>query len=172
MRQGGRRRITRRGSLALLAGAGLLLVGCAEDDDPGQTPAPDLPVSPTVEATPTLPPEASLGPVIWSTSLSEEGEPDVVVETLTRDAPVIYASVEGTNLDQGETVTATWTLDGQPIEGIDSAVTIEEDAERGWVTFSLPWEGEAMWPVGQLGVTITASTGATSTGQIQIVSNQ
>ena len=155
----------------MLAGVGLLFAGCT-DDDQRQTPLPDSTLPPTMEATPTLPPQAGLGPVTWSTSVTGQGEPEAVVETLPRDAPVIYAAVEGTNLDQGETVNATWSLDGQPIEGIDDTVTIEEDAERGWVTFSLTWEGEALWPVGQLGVTITASTGAMTTGQIQIVSNQ
>ena len=70
----------------------------------------------------------------------------------------------------GERLTATWSLDGVAIDGINATVTIDEASGQGWVSFSLMWEGEALWPVGVLGVTISAESGATASGEIQIES--
>lgn len=70
----------------------------------------------------------------------------------------------------GETLTANWALDGVAIDAVDSTVTLDGTSESGWVSFSLAWEGETLWPVGTLEITITARSGATVTGAVEIES--
>jgi hypothetical protein len=83
---------------------------------------------------------------------------------------MIHAIVEVESVPAGEQLTATWSIDGTPVDAIATTATIDTATASGTVSFALAWEGEAFWPVGTLGVTITASSGATTAGEIQIVS--
>jgi len=152
--------------IAMPAMLSVLLIGCSVGG--GSSSSPDTTPQPTVEPTPT--PVAQLGSVIWTTSLAPNGEPVEDLDAFSREALTIHAAVPVETVQAGETLTATWALDGVPIDAIDSTVTIEEVSEMGWVSFSIAWEGETLWPVGILEVTITASSGATTTGVIQIES--
>ena len=110
----------------------------------------------------------SLGSVVWTSTIDDEGAPGEALEVLQRDAEVVYAAVEAADIPAGTTVTATWTMSDQPIEGKDATVTIADAAASGWLSFSLAWNGETRWPSGTLGVTITSSTGATAKGSLPI----
>ncbi len=152
--------------IAMLAILPVLLIGCSVGG--GSSSSPDATPQPTVAPTPT--PVAQLGSVIWTTSLAPNGEPVEDIDAFPRDAVTIHAAVSVDTVQAGETLTATWALDGVAIDAIDSTVTIDEASEMGWVSFSLAWEGETLWPVGVLEVAITAGSGATTTGEIQIES--
>lgn len=145
----------------------LVLAGCSGGDGGGAN-TPEATSVPT--AAPTATPQPSLGEVIWTSSLAPDGSPGDRLERLPRTAAVIHAVLQADAFPAGATVTAAWTIDGQSIDGAGTTVTIEEATASGWVAFSLTWTGEALWPFGTLGVTVTASTGASAEGTIAIVS--
>ncbi len=153
----------------MLATLSILLIGCSVGGGSSSSgPDADATPLPTVQPTPT--PAVQLGPVTWSTTLAQDGEPVENLDAFPRDTAVIHAAVPIEAVQAGETLTAVWFLDGVAIDGIASTVTIDEASDQGWVSFSLTWEGEAFWPVGMLEVTITADSGATTGGAIQIES--
>ncbi len=144
-----------------------VLSGCSVGGGSSDTSADATPV-PTVAPSPT--PVAQLGPVVWTTTLDQNGEPAEDLSTFPRDAESIYAVVPVEAVSAGETMTASWALDGDVIDAIGSTATIDGASASGWVSFSLVWEGETLWPVGTLEITISASSGAVVTGAIQIES--
>jgi hypothetical protein len=147
----------------------LLLFGCSGGgggDDPTPVPTP----MPTSEPTATPTPSTQLGAVVWSTSLDADGAPTEELTAMPRDTDVIYAVVRVDTATAGDALDAVWALDEVPIDAIASSVTIDEAAAAGWVSFSLTWEGESLWPLGTLAVTITATSGASTSGTIQIQS--
>jgi hypothetical protein len=145
----------------------ILVAGCGGNDDPEETPPAATPL-PT--ATPTEVPAFALGDVVWALEVGEDGAPVEPVTAFPRDAAQIFALVDARNIPEGETLSAVWTLDDVPVDGADASVTIDEATASGWVSYSLTWNGEALWPVGTLGITITSNSGATATGTIQIES--
>lgn len=148
----------------------LLLVGCGGSDgdpEPTATPLATPPATPIPTAVPTL----AIGEVTWTLSVTSAGEPGEAVTQFPRSADVIYALVSIEHAHPGSEFSATWTVDGLPVEGVSDTVVIENGAVSGWVSFSLTWNGEALWPVGELGVTISADTGEASSGAILITSN-
>jgi len=161
-----RRRHSPVGWVALLALVSTLLVGCSiGGSSEGE---PEVTVAPTIE--PTAEPVTRFGEVTWATAVEDTGAPAEDLEAFPRDTETIHAVVPVENAPAGETITARWSMDGVTIDAIDATVTIDEATQAGWVTFALTWEGDALWPVGTLGVDITAASGATVRGEIQIES--
>lgn len=154
-------------NMAMLATLSVLLIGCSMGGE-SSSPSPDATPLPTAQPTPT--PAAQLGTVTWTTALAEDGEPVEDLHAFPRDTAVVHAVVQIEAVPAGERLTATWSLDGVAIDGINATVTIDEASGQGWVSFSLTWEGEALWPIGVLGVTISAESGAATSGEIQIES--
>lgn len=140
------------------------LAGCAgQDDEPSTSTATVVPA--TEEASVTT----ELGPVVWASEIDPvTSAPVDRREAFSRDEKTIHALVETGPLAAGTTLTAAWTFNGQPIEGIDVTVTADEARGPGWAEFRLEWNGAALWPVGTLTVRITASTGESTEGSIEI----
>ncbi len=153
--------------MAMVAVLAILLAGCSVGGVSSDSSLDATPV-PTLQPTPT--PVARLGAVIWTTALDETGGPTENLASIRRDAAAIYAVVPVESVTAGETLTAQWSIDGTPIDAIGSTVTIDEASESGWGSFALTWEGETLWPVGTLGIAISASSGVTATGEVQIES--
>lgn len=156
---------SRFGLLVILLGS-LLLVACGSDDEASVTPE----APPTEEASPTAEPATTeFGQVIWAEQIDEEtGEPIAVVDAFTTQSTHIYAVLEATDLSADTTFSATWTINGQSIEGSEMEITTEGDMPHAWLTFSFTRDGEALFPTGQLGVTITSSDGTMREGSIEI----
>lgn len=154
-------------AMVLIGLLAVMLSGCSVGGGSSDTSADATPV-PTVAPSPT--PVAQLSPVVWTTTLDQNGEPAEELTAFPRNAESIYAVVPVEAVSAGETLTASWALDGEAIDAIGSTVTIDEASASGWVSFSLVWEGETLWPVGTLEITISASSGAVVTGAIQIES--
>lgn len=152
------------GWLGVLAMISTLLIGCsvggASDDEPEPTPMPTV--------APTAVPETRLGEVTWTTTVEETGEAAEDLEAFARDTETIHAVVPVENVPAGETLTAQWSIDGVAIDAIDTTVTVDEATSAGWVSFALTWSGDALWPVGTLGINIAAASGAAASGDIQI----
>lgn len=154
-----RHALVARAALVLLC---LVLSGCGGREEGPSTS--------TVVSTPTdVAATTDLGAVVWASEIDPvTSEPIERRETFSRDEQDIYAVVETGPLAAGTTLTAAWAFNSQPIEGID--VTLSADAARsaGWVEFRLEWTGVALWPVGTLEVEITASTGESIRGMVEI----
>ncbi len=154
-------------AISLAIAIAVLVAGCSGGGDDADT-TPEATPMPTAQPTPT--PEMQLGEVTWSTAIDETGAPTEELTNFPRDTEVIYAVVNVTSVISGETLTASWSLDDVPIDAIGSTVTIDASTGAGWASFALTWEGEALWPVGTLQVTISGSSGASTTGTIEIAS--
>ncbi len=161
-------RVLAWGRLASVVLVALLVAGCSSGggDEPEPTAEPTVEPSPTVEPTPAM----SMGDVQWAIELDDAGAPVEPVTQVSRSIQVIYATAELRAVQPGARYTAEWTINGKPIEGKSETVEVTDGAASGWISFSLTWTGEALWPVGALGVTITADSGEFTTGTVQIVS--
>lgn len=149
---------------AWLAPLCLALAGCATGDERVEAPSGTVVATSAEQAAPT-----ELGEVVWASDVDPDtSEPVGQRETFARDDDVIYAVVRTGPLAAGTTLTATWTFNGQSVEGIEVAVTADEARGAGWVEFHLEWNGATLWPVGTLAITITASTGESTEGAVEI----
>lgn len=152
-----------------LAAVMLLLVACGGGgDDPEPTATP--PATPAATPMPTEEPSLAIGAVTWTLSVADSGAPGEALTQFPRSADTIHAVAAIEHANPGTEFTAAWTMDGLPVDGAGTTVVIDDGAASGWVSFSLTWNGEALWPVGELGITITAATGETSSGTVQITS--
>ena len=159
-----RRRGAGLARVLLVLVVGVVLGACEGN---GATDA-TTPPTPIPTATVVLPP-LELGPVVWTTGIeAATGEPVDRVDSFPRDAVTIYAAVEARNLPAGSSLTATWGINGQPVEALSTTVTIEQARRAGWVEFRLEWAGETRWPVGTLTIRISANTGETVEGTVRI----
>ena len=145
----------------------LVLVACGGGNADS---SPDADEDPTAAASPTAPaPEMTIGTITWSESADEAtGEPAGPVETFTPQSRAIIATIEVTNVPAGTEFTANWTLNDQPIQVNNMQVRADSDLDHAWVSFQFTREEGEIYPTGQLGVVITASTGELREGSIAI----
>lgn len=147
----------------------LLLVACGGGDaDPNPDSGADStppPASPTAEPEPEL----TMENVVWTEAVEEDtGAPVQIVENFTTQSPAIIAAVEVTNVPEGTTFTATWTINDQPIEGSEMQIESDGDLPHAWVAFSFTRDDDKHYPIGQLSVIITSSDGAMQESSIEI----
>lgn len=161
----GRRRAGTRGATVLLC---LVLVAgasaCSGDDSEGQSPTEEPP-SPTAAPAPAT----ELGEIVWAGAVDPASSAPVDRrDAFPRDATVIHAVVRTGPLAADTSLTARWSFNGQPIEGADATVTATGPRDAGWFEFHLEWTGSGLWPVGTLGIDVTASTGESITSEVTI----
>src|SRR5680860_1715930 len=99
-----------------------VLASCVAGDGDGETPTV---ATPTTATEPLPAPSTQLGVVTWTTGIDESGAPVDSLEEFSRYDTEVYAAVEVENASAGDTLTATWSLDGAPIDAIGSTVTID-----------------------------------------------
>lgn len=148
--------------LVALAIVSLLLVSCqgGANTDPTATP-------PVVSEPPEQP--VRFEPVVWTTGIDPgTGEPIDRVEAFPRDTVTIYAAVEVINLPDGATLSATWEINGRPVEGLQARIAVDRAQPAGRAEFHLDWNGRTLWPVGTLRIVITSSTGQSIEGSVWI----
>lgn len=158
-------RSTWRAIFILFAVLALILMGCGGANDPELDPTAEPPTA-TSQPTPGL----QMGQVLFTQTIAADGAAVDPSPEIPRSATSIYAVVEVANVQPGSSFSATWTMDGTAIPELDGQTTLETGASSGQIAFHLIWEGAALWPVGTLGVTITASSGEMVSGDVQIVS--
>ena len=143
----------------------LLLISCGGDD-----PRPEANSASTPVASPTAAMvEMTLGDIIWSEAVDDvSGAPNAPVTVFTPQSPVIIASIEATSIPAGTEFTATWMLNDTPIAGGEMHVQADGDVDHAWIAFRFTREDGKSYPVGQLSVVITASTGVLREGAIAI----
>ena len=152
-------------NVAIFVVLAVILMGCG-GNDPASTPASEPPT-----ATPQPTPGVQMGPVLFTLEITPDGAAVDPSPTIPRSATSIYAVVDVANVQPGGSFLATWTIDGTAIPELDSKATLEDGASSGQIAFHLTWDGAALWPVGVLGVEITASSGETISGAVEIVSS-
>ncbi|HYJ13292.1 MAG TPA: hypothetical protein VEW66_06855 [Thermomicrobiales bacterium] len=143
----------------------LVLMGCGSADNPDSVPT----VGPAT-ATPQPTPSLQMGQVLFAESIGPDGAAVDPAPQIPRSTTSIYAVVEVANVQPGSSFSAAWTMDGTAIPELDSQTSLEAGASKGQIAFHLNWDGAALWPVGTLGVTITADSGETVSGEVLIVS--
>ena len=173
----GRARAARRGRSGWLVLGPLLLVvlgGCGEEESGQDAASPTA--SPPTSALATIPdvgttPTASvqLGEVVWAERIDPTtGEPRATVDAFPAETETVYALAPVRGAPAGSVVSATWALNGTPIEGSTQEVRIADDVAGGWVAFQLRWTGEGAWPPGVLSVSLTANGRPASDGSVQL----
>lgn len=136
----------------------LVLVACGGDPGPTEPPAEGTP--PPAPSTPASAPEMAIQEIVWAETVNpDSGEPTDIVSSFTTVSPAIIAVIEVSDVPQGTEFTATWTINDQPIEGLEMHTTTQGDLAHAWVTFSYVRDEGQLFPVGQVGVVITSSDG-------------
>jgi hypothetical protein len=65
-------------------------------------------------------------------------------------------------------VTASWALNGTPIEGSTQVVRFDQTVTGGWIEFHLTWTGEGHWPRGTLSVALMANGHSAGGGSVPV----
>ena len=132
---------------------------------PAREPAATVPeAEPIPEPEPTPEPTVAaftVDDVVWTSGVDEaSGEPLDEVDVYTTVSPAIVAVVPAANVPAGTEFTATWTIDGIEVPEATMSVTVDEDMRVAWVAFELARDEGRYFPLGELEVTVTTSTGA------------
>ncbi len=140
---------------------GVLVVAsaCGSDAGPVETPTP----------TPGLPDRMQVERLVWTSAVDEAtGEPIDEVAAYTTTSPAIVAVVEASNVPAGTTFTASWTIDGQQVPEAEMRTTVDDDMTTAYVAFQFLRQEDRLFPLGELDVTVTTSTGETISGAVEI----
>jgi hypothetical protein len=136
--------------------SGLLLVmtGCGGIGADVE-PTPDTP-------TPTAEPQAllELVDITWTSAVDRvTGEPAGEEEAFTTVSPAIVVVVQATNVPSGTEFIAEWTIDGLDVPDATMRVMVEQDMSTAWVSFEFIRDEGRYFPLGELAVTVTTSSG-------------
>jgi hypothetical protein len=150
--------------LSALLGVLLLATACSGDD-----------ASPTVQddgATilePGLDAPMAIAGLTWTSAVSDDtGEPVDSVESFTTISPSVIAVVEATDVPAGTQFTATWSIDGIDVPEATMDVTVEQDMTEAWIAFEFIRDEGRYFPLGELEVVVTASTGESIDATVDI----
>ena len=141
----------------LTAVLGVLLFATAcgsESDAPGPQDGEGGAAAPALEE-----PMAITG-LTWTSAVSNEtGEPVDSVEAFTTISPAVVAVVEASDVPAGTEFTATWRIDGLEVPEATMNVTVEDDLAVAYVAFEFIRADGRYFPLGELEVVVTVSTG-------------
>ena len=148
---------------AILFACLALVTACGGGESPEPTePTPEPTPEPTVAA-------FTVDDVVWTSGVDEaSGEPLDEVDAYTTVSPAIVAVVPAANVPAGTEFTATWTIDGIEVPEATMSVTVDEDMRVAWVAFELARDEGRYFPLGELEVTVTTSTGDEVAGSVRI----
>jgi hypothetical protein len=141
-----------------------MLAGCG---DGGDAPEPTVPpATPTPFATPE-----GIGEIVWTAAVDPATHaPSEPLTLLPNDAPQVVAALPVAVLPAGTVLQAHWTMDGEPLPALDPGpVTVGEGRSGAWVTWTLRWEGDQPWPIGDLGIVVEVNGEPRQRADIQIV---
>lgn len=150
--------------LTALLGVLLLVTACGSD---GDDDVPDIGADESSGAS-VVEPMDVIG-LTWTSAISEvTGEPVDSVESFTTISPAVVAVVEATNVPAGTDFTATWSIDGIDVPEATMTVSVEDDMTVAFVAFEFIREEGRYFPLGELQVVVTASTGETLDASVDI----
>lgn len=147
---------------AILLACLMLVTGCGGGESPKPTPEPDVAPEPTVAP-------FTLDDIVWSSGVdAATGEPLDEVDAYTTVSQAIVAVVPATNVPAGTEFTAIWTIDGLDVPETTMSVIVEEDMSTAWIAFELARDEGRYFPLGELELTVTSSTGEEVSGSVRI----
>lgn len=176
------RAISRRRFVWVLAGGGAVLgalSACGGSDDSPQATAPA--VTATVPAGVTGGPSTTDGPaatrveagaLVWATAIeSGTNRPTAEVARIDVTTPVIYAVLPVSASPAGATLTAEWTFNTTPIQGVGASIQLPEVSEAPiWVEFHLERQVGEAWPDGTYTVIVREGDRVVGEGTIDVES--
>lgn len=150
--------------LTAVLGVVLLVTACgSESDAPGRQDEEGGGAAPAAQE-----PMAITG-LTWTSAVSDStGEPVDSVEAFTTISPAVVAVVEASNVPAGTEFTATWRIDGIDVPEATMNVTVEDDMAVAYVAFEFIRAEGRYFPLGELEVVVTASTGDTVDATVDI----
>lgn len=144
-------------AFALILACGLL-AACASGDD---TTSDSTPVPVSTE-TAVVPPTAltgapRIGEAVWTRAI-EPGtkEPLNLAPTVTDET--IYAVFPIESLPAGSQLIAEWFFNDTSLDGLGSALRIDQDQNAGWLEFHIERTGPEPWPDGEYAIVVTDGT--------------
>ena len=153
---------------AILLGCLTIAVACGNDAGSGTGDDGAAAPEPTAVPRPTEVPFA-ISDVVWTTGIDEEsGEPVDEVDAFTTVSPRLVAIIEVENVSAGTGFTAIWTIDGIEVPDATMEATVDEDMSTAWIAFEFVRDEGRYFPLGELEVTITSTTGETVQGSVDI----
>ena len=144
----------------------MVLTSCGSESATPESTSQPTQVVPTASPAPTL----AMGDIVFTETLDESGQPANPVDSLPRSVTTIVAAVPVESVAAGTSFSAEWSIDGTIIPDVSDSVSVTNDIAKGWISFTLTWTGSTLWPVGELGISITANSGETVTSTVPITS--
>lgn len=156
---------------------GAALAGCGDGDDPAPepttiaapSPAAVAAGTPVVAASPAGTTAAGLGAVVWTAAVDPATK--APLEPVTRfaaDAPALYAALPVARIAAGTTLTAAWTYNRTPVEGVAGTVTATAAAEETWVEFHLTLVAGQTWPEGTYEIEVAVDGLAAQAAAVEV----
>ena len=111
------------------------------------------------------------GAVVWATAVDPTTKaPTEPVETFPTDARTMYAAVPLARLEPGTTLTATWTYNRTPLDGMVGSVTAPagEAGRDVWVAFELERQTDEPWPNGTYAITVAVNGEPALTAAVEV----
>jgi len=111
------------------------------------------------------------GAVVWATVIDPTTkEPRERVAAFRPDARTIYAAVPLARLEPGTTLTASWTYNRTPLEGMVGSVTAPpgETARDLWVAFGIARQTEEPWPAGIYAIVVAVNGEPVLTAEVEV----
>ncbi len=99
--------------------------------------------------------QADLGPLQWAAMVDPTTlAPVQLVETFATTASTIYAVLPVRRVEAGSVISAVWTYNDTPINGVGSSVTISETTADVWLEFHLARTTVPEWPDGTYAIVV------------------
>lgn len=158
-----------RSLLLLIIVAGGLLTACGGQTKSDPTPNLDTEANATAALVPTAlsgPPR--IGPVVWARTIDPATGAPANTDTLTTDAPAIYAVFPIESLPAGSQLVAHWYFNDTSLDALDSAMRIDQDRNTGWLEFHIERVDSESWPRGRYAVVVDDGTTELQRAEITI----
>lgn len=141
----------------------LVVTACGGSGDSSGDPTATVPPTPALAL--------EIGTLVWATGVdATSGAPLDQLDALPNSADRVVAVLAVPSLPAGTTLQARWTVDGDPMPGLDPApIVIDEPMEDAWVSWQLEWTADEPWPIGTLGITVEVDGNPVISEQLPIV---
>ena len=162
--------VQRIASVAAALSVSVILAGCGGNDGEPTPTVPPISTATILPNTPTPIPPPSLGEVVWTATVEPgTNAPGDAVDQFNSNDPRIYAVVEVSNLPAGAVLSASWTYNGVPLEGVTSGVVPPTTFNGGFVEFHISKSEEDAWPDGSYVINVLFNGDVKQVSQIEVV---
>jgi hypothetical protein len=152
-------RLRRLGLLAsaLIVACGLLAACASGNDENPVTSSTAEPTETLVVAPTALTGTPRLGEAVWTSAIQPESNSPIALAPKVSDA-TIYAVFPIESLPAGSQLVASWFFNDTSLDGLNSAMRIDQDRVTGWIEFHIEQTGSDSWPDGEYEIVVTDGT--------------